>query len=99
MVNRQFFSALILTAAAAMAQAAPATAAPAGDKAARCTALASNKPQAQREAYVAKCSNYSEGRLRQYERMRSCNAQAKTQTLKGEPRKTFMKSCLSNKTA
>ena len=30
-------------------------------------------------------------------RMKNCNAEAKSKELKGDPRKTFMKSCLSNK--
>ncbi len=33
----------------------------------------------------------------QQDRMRHCNAQAKEQALKGEPRKQFMKGCLSSK--
>ena len=32
----------------------------------------------------------------QNEKMKTCSAQAKEQTLKGEARKTFMKGCLSN---
>jgi hypothetical protein len=35
----------------------------------------------------------------QQERMKSCNAEAKTKALSGEERKTFMKSCLSGSTA
>jgi hypothetical protein len=35
----------------------------------------------------------------QQSRMKSCNADAAKQTLKGDARKTFMKSCLSGKTA
>jgi hypothetical protein len=34
----------------------------------------------------------------QQERMTRCNAEAKTQNLSGEPRKAFMKECLSGKT-
>jgi hypothetical protein len=33
----------------------------------------------------------------QQQRMKDCNAEAKTKALKGDPRKAFMKSCLSNK--
>lgn len=33
----------------------------------------------------------------QQQRMKDCNAEAKAKELKGDPRKTFMKSCLSNK--
>ncbi len=33
----------------------------------------------------------------QQEKMKTCNAEAKTKELKGDERKAFMKSCLSNK--
>lgn len=33
----------------------------------------------------------------QQQRMKDCNAEAKAKDLKGDPRKVFMKSCLSNK--
>jgi hypothetical protein len=33
----------------------------------------------------------------QHERMRNCNKTAKTKALKGDERKTFMKTCLSTK--
>jgi hypothetical protein len=35
----------------------------------------------------------------QQDKMKDCNAQAKTQSLSGDDRKTFMKTCLSNKPA
>ena len=35
----------------------------------------------------------------QQQKMTTCNADAKTKDLKGDDRKAFMKSCLSNKTA
>ena len=34
---------------------------------------------------------------KQQQRMKDCNAEAKAKELKGDPRKVFMKSCLSNK--
>ncbi len=34
--------------------------------------------------------------VRQQDKMKSCNADAKTRALKGEERKTFMKSCLKS---
>ena len=34
----------------------------------------------------------------QQQRMKNCNAEAKSKELKGDPRKAFMKTCLSNKT-
>ncbi len=33
----------------------------------------------------------------QHDKMRNCNKTAKEQALKGEPRKAFMKTCLSGK--
>lgn len=33
----------------------------------------------------------------QQQRMKNCNAEAKVKELKGDPRKAFMKTCLSNK--
>ena len=35
----------------------------------------------------------------QQEKMKTCNAQAKTQSLSGDARQTFMKTCLSNQPA
>lgn len=35
----------------------------------------------------------------QQDKMKTCNAEAKTKALKGDERKAFMKSCLSNKAA
>jgi len=35
----------------------------------------------------------------QNDKMKSCNAEAKEQTLKGDARKSFMKTCLSSKSA
>ena len=34
---------------------------------------------------------------KQQQRMKDCNAEAKAKELKGDPRKAFMKTCLSNK--
>ena len=36
----------------------------------------------------------SDKQLAQQQRMKDCNAQAKTQSLKGDARKTFMSTCL-----
>jgi len=38
------------------------------------------------------------GAVAQQDRMRNCNAQAKSQSLAGDKRKTFMSACLSGKT-
>jgi hypothetical protein len=35
----------------------------------------------------------------QQDKMKTCNSQAKTQSLSGDARKTFMKTCLSNQPA
>lgn len=35
----------------------------------------------------------------QYEKMRQCNATAKERSLRGDPRKVFMKECLSKRAA
>ena len=34
---------------------------------------------------------------KQQQRMKDCNAEAKSKEMKGDPRKAFMKTCLSNK--
>ena len=39
------------------------------------------------------------GQTAQQEKMKTCNAQAKTQSLSGDARKSFMKTCLSNQPA
>jgi hypothetical protein len=41
----------------------------------------------------------SPAQLAQQEKMKSCNAEAKTKELKGEERKKFMSGCLSSKPA
>jgi len=40
-----------------------------------------------------------QGQNAQQEKMKTCNAQAKTQSLSGDARKSFMKSCLSTAAA
>lgn len=40
-----------------------------------------------------------DGKTKQQGKMTTCNAEAKTKDLKGDDRKAFMKSCLSNKPA
>jgi hypothetical protein len=40
-----------------------------------------------------------QGQNAQQEKMKTCNAQAKTQSLSGDARKSFMKSCLSDQPA
>ena len=41
----------------------------------------------------------SPAQLAQQEKMKTCNADAGTKQLKGDERKTYMKSCLSNQPA
>jgi hypothetical protein len=41
----------------------------------------------------------AEAQNAQQDKMTTCNAQAKTQTLSGDARKAFMKTCLSNQPA
>ena len=41
----------------------------------------------------------SSKQAKQQDKMKTCNADAKTKDLKGDERKAFMKECLSNKPA
>ena len=55
-------------------------------------------------AFAAQATNpgkkaASPAQLAQQEKMKTCNADAKTKDLKGDERKAFMKECLSNKPA
>jgi hypothetical protein len=52
------------------------------------------KPAAVAQAQPGK---ESEKKHTQQERMKNCNAEAKSKTLKGDERKAFMSQCLSNK--
>ncbi|EYC50314.1 phosphate starvation-inducible protein PsiF [Hylemonella gracilis str. Niagara R] len=52
------------------------------------------KPAAVAQAQPGK---EAEKKHTQQERMKNCNAEAKSKTLKGDERKTFMSQCLSNK--
>lgn len=57
------------------------------------------KPAAAKPAAVAQAQPGpgDEKKHTQQERMKSCNAEAKAKTLKGDERKAFMSQCLSNK--
>ena len=44
---------------------------------------------------LALLSMSAQGQNTQQEKMKTCNAQAKTQSLSGDARKSFMKTCLS----
>ncbi|MFO7543165.1 MAG: PsiF family protein [Thiobacillus sp.] len=52
---------------------------------------------AKTEATPAIAAKPAAGLTSQQQRMKDCNAEAKAKEMKGDPRKTFMKSCLSNK--
>jgi hypothetical protein len=45
------------------------------------------------------CSPAVHAQNAQQDKMKTCNAQAKTQSLSGDARKSFMKTCLSNQPA
>ena len=51
-------------------------------------------------AVLAMCvlltAGYAAAETAQQEKMKTCNADAKTKALKGDERKAFMKSCLSS---
>ena len=48
---------------------------------------------------MAFLSMSAQGQTAQQEKMKTCNAQATTQSLSGDARKSFMKTCLSNQPA
>jgi hypothetical protein len=48
---------------------------------------------------LALLSMSAQGQNTQQEKMKTCNAQAKTQSLSGDARKSFMKTCLSDQPA
>ena len=77
---------------------------------ATCNAEAADKKGDERKAFMKQCLGATAGanqagaspaasnkQLAQQEKMKTCNAEAKTKALKGDERKAFMKECLSNK--
>jgi hypothetical protein len=55
------------------------------------------KPTKPAAVAQAQSGKESEKKHTQQERMKNCNAEAKSKTLKGDERKAFMSQCLSNK--
>ena len=89
--------ALSLTTAYAAEGATPATPAKAPtaqqSKMATCNTEAGDKKGDERKAFMKTC--LSANKETQQDKMKSCNADAKTKDLKGDERKAFMKGCLS----
>lgn len=61
------------------------------------TSPASASPTAKEADKATETDKESKPLTAQQQRMKDCNAEAKAKELKGDPRKAFMKSCLSNK--
>ncbi len=93
-------NALAQTAAPAMAEKAPTTQ---QNKMSMCNKDAAGKKGDERKAFMKGClsnqPSYSAPVVKQtqQEKMKTCNAEAKTSALKGDERKVFMKTCLSAK--
>jgi hypothetical protein len=67
-------------------------------KMASCNKDAGDKKGDERKAFMKGClSADGGGKVTQQEKMKNCNADAKTKALAGDARKAFMKTCLSNK--
>jgi hypothetical protein len=63
-----------------------------------CNAEAGDRKGDERKAFMKQCLSASKPATQQ-DKMKSCNADAKTKKLQGDERKAFMKECLSNKPA
>ena len=62
-------------------------------KMAECNKGASDKKGDERKTFLKTC--LSAKKASQQEKMKTCNADAKTKDMKGDARKSFMKECLS----
>ena len=62
-----------------------------------CNTEATGKKGDERKAFMKQC--LSTAKATQQDKMKTCNADAKTQALKGDARKAFMKTCLSGAAA
>ena len=61
-----------------------------------CNEQAGDKKGDERKAFMKEClSAKVDGRTAQQNKMKACNAEAKTKSLMGDERKNFMKECLS----
>lgn len=58
-----------------------------------CNKDAADRKGDERKAFMKEC--LSAKKATQQEKMKACNAEAKTKALKGDERKSFMKECLS----
>ena len=104
---KSLFTALALVSLTglAAAQATPASGPASGPSAAQttqrskmgaCNEQAGDKKGDERKAFMKEClAAKKDGRAAQHEKMKTCNADAKTKALKGDERKAFMKECLS----
>ena len=100
-------AAMLAALCAAPAWAQPTTPAPAKtptpqqQRMADCNKAADGKKGEERKAYMSSCLKGEAPASTvtpQQQRMKDCNAQASAQSLMGDKRKAFMKTCLSNKT-
>jgi psiF repeat len=69
---------------------------------AECKVEAGDKKGTERKSFMKSCmaekrATHKATRTAQQEKMKSCNAEAKSGTMKGTQRKAFMKDCLSKK--
>ena len=90
--------------AAATAFAAPATdntLTPQQQRMSQCSKQSAGKQGDARKTFMSRClkgqGNMSGPRATQQQKMKSCNAEATTRTLKGDARKAFMSGCLKGK--
>jgi len=97
-----FAASTVLALATVTAYATPATKTrtPQQQRMADCSHQSKGKTGADHKAFMSAClkgkSTASTARQTQQEKMKTCNAEAKTKALKGADRKSFMSSCLKN---
>jgi hypothetical protein len=94
---------IVLVAASlfALVAAPAALATPQQDKMKACNVEAKGKTGEERKAFMKECLSAKQQEVKsaktaQQEKMKTCNADAKAKALKGDERKKFMSSCLSN---
>ncbi|SAI49919.1 phosphate starvation-inducible protein [Bordetella ansorpii] len=96
--------AVLCTAPAWAQQTTPApakTPTPQQQRMADCNKTAADKKGDERKAYMSSCLKGeapAKAATPQQQRMKDCNTQASSQSLMGDKRRAFMKTCLSNKT-
>jgi hypothetical protein len=98
-----FAAALTLALGVAGVQAAEKTLTPQQQRMSDCNKQATGKKGDERKSFMSTClKGESSGEVHtqtQQEKMKSCNADAKTKSLKGDERKSFMSTCLSGPAA